>query len=769
MCTPNSTCANTEGGYDCPCDTGYSANAESGTCDDINECEAGTATCTQNSICTNTEGGYDCLCDTGYSANAESGTCDDINECEAGTATCTQNSICTNTEGGYDCLCDTGYSANAESGTCDDINECETNSFECPQDLGCVNTNGGYDCACAPIGTPPIVELFAPTRGEVIQGTPGQGAVALSATVSDSGVGLASVKLNGVSIEVIEGALDIELDQQLDTKWGLNTVVLTAQDVCGNTSDFVSSFLHSESYFPPFASPDAAASHDSMTLRVGQALIDDGDRNDVDDLATFAEVSAQSLDLNASVPDIIGVDPDANGDGRIDSATYSCGLWTEINQMTGYKITRNGVVTYRSPNINYLRILPETDRLALSMRVGNIDIPLHVQGHRDLGCLGETEVSVYGFLSISSVRIFLSYEVALDDNEVRLIRPAITYDIDGLYIDLDFGRLDFVDFLVNSMIDTIVEVTEQSIADEFSNLVESEITPVFEGFLQGVGFGPLASNCSGGCELDFEFALNELNVVQGQGQLDSFRFGFFSQAYPPEFAPWFPAESTLGSIRHVSAEASPQDTDSDFAATLEDNLFNQMFWSVWAQGALEFTEEMTIAWLPEDGATYALTLSHLLPPVFMPTDLATGLQIGFGDIHLKGTKAGVDGSDPTQIDLFVTVLAPGFVEGAEREGAEGSSLNCTLAEQAQWAVNWAPTGDHNLGVEQTDELLGMVLGTALADTLTKLCSAVPLPVIDLGGLTGLPSAAMLTVDNTSITRLEQAFELSGTMESPDAP
>ena len=33
---------------------------------DINECSAGTDMCASNSTCTNTEGGYNCSCDTGY-------------------------------------------------------------------------------------------------------------------------------------------------------------------------------------------------------------------------------------------------------------------------------------------------------------------------------------------------------------------------------------------------------------------------------------------------------------------------------------------------------------------------------------------------------------------------------------------------------------------------------------------------------------------------------------------------------------------------------
>ena len=35
-------------------------------CIDIDECSAGIDICASNATCTNTEGGYNCSCDTGY-------------------------------------------------------------------------------------------------------------------------------------------------------------------------------------------------------------------------------------------------------------------------------------------------------------------------------------------------------------------------------------------------------------------------------------------------------------------------------------------------------------------------------------------------------------------------------------------------------------------------------------------------------------------------------------------------------------------------------
>ena len=38
-------------------------------CTDINECISGSAECHNNATCTNTDGSYECTCDTGFSGD----------------------------------------------------------------------------------------------------------------------------------------------------------------------------------------------------------------------------------------------------------------------------------------------------------------------------------------------------------------------------------------------------------------------------------------------------------------------------------------------------------------------------------------------------------------------------------------------------------------------------------------------------------------------------------------------------------------------------
>ena len=72
-------------------------------------------------------------------------TCQDIDECTAGTATCNQN--CVNIIGGYYCTCNSGYRISATNPTvCEDIDECAYINGKC--DHSCLDVDGSYNCTC---------------------------------------------------------------------------------------------------------------------------------------------------------------------------------------------------------------------------------------------------------------------------------------------------------------------------------------------------------------------------------------------------------------------------------------------------------------------------------------------------------------------------------------------------------------------------------------------------------------------------------------------
>ncbi|WAR04750.1 MLP-like protein [Mya arenaria] len=195
VCPDNSQCRNTNGSFECNCNSGYVATADgtcqgwSGpTCDtDDNECSKPDICEDVLKTCTNTAGSYTCDCAAGYTINSD-GVCVDEDECLLGTDNCLQK--CTNIAGSFECGCFAGFSGTNNSCTqctnntygvqcnmtctceaanmdrCDpltgcvcsagwegvdcatDVNECALNTDNCTQDSTCTNTDGSFECPC---------------------------------------------------------------------------------------------------------------------------------------------------------------------------------------------------------------------------------------------------------------------------------------------------------------------------------------------------------------------------------------------------------------------------------------------------------------------------------------------------------------------------------------------------------------------------------------------------------------------------------------------
>ncbi|XP_019638459.1 PREDICTED: neurogenic locus notch homolog protein 1-like [Branchiostoma belcheri] len=111
---------------------------------DVDECTDGSHNCHQQATCTNTNGGFTCACNSGYSGNGVN--CTDVDECAEDSDNCHLQATCTNTDGGFTCACNSGYNGNGV--TCTDADECTDGSHNCHQQATCTNTDGGFTCAC---------------------------------------------------------------------------------------------------------------------------------------------------------------------------------------------------------------------------------------------------------------------------------------------------------------------------------------------------------------------------------------------------------------------------------------------------------------------------------------------------------------------------------------------------------------------------------------------------------------------------------------------
>ena len=94
-------------------------------CDDIDECATDDGGCDQT--CTNSEGDYECPCNSGFTLNANEMACDDIDEFATDNGGCDQTY--TKTDGDYECSCNSRFTLNADEMACNDIDECVIGCF----------------------------------------------------------------------------------------------------------------------------------------------------------------------------------------------------------------------------------------------------------------------------------------------------------------------------------------------------------------------------------------------------------------------------------------------------------------------------------------------------------------------------------------------------------------------------------------------------------------------------------------------------------------
>jgi len=151
-------CQNNIGGYFCgDCPSGFS-NDGLYECMDIDECAEGKDLCSKNParMCMNTWGSYTCGdCPVTYTNDGLYNCTKDAevsNPCTDNTHLCKPPRNCSFSTGSAVCLnCPTGYKNNGPY-ECTDADECTEGTHKCSIQRSCSNIEGGYQCANCPSG-----------------------------------------------------------------------------------------------------------------------------------------------------------------------------------------------------------------------------------------------------------------------------------------------------------------------------------------------------------------------------------------------------------------------------------------------------------------------------------------------------------------------------------------------------------------------------------------------------------------------------------------
>ncbi|MBR59410.1 MAG: hypothetical protein CMH54_15525 [Myxococcales bacterium] len=128
-----------------PCDPGFVLDDDLG-CVDIDECSDESHNCSPDGTCTNTPGGFECACNEGYSGDGVD--CTSLDACSPDSDDCGVHASCVVLgEGGLGCLCDPGYSGDGQD--CTDIDECSLDLHNCDPNAFCTNMPGDFLCTCS--------------------------------------------------------------------------------------------------------------------------------------------------------------------------------------------------------------------------------------------------------------------------------------------------------------------------------------------------------------------------------------------------------------------------------------------------------------------------------------------------------------------------------------------------------------------------------------------------------------------------------------------
>ena len=175
--------------------------------------------------------------------------------------------------------------------------------------------------------TPPEVSVISPARASMITQLGYETADTLvNFEVVDLFSAVTSVSLNDEPIALEEDELVHALVTNTSTDWGLNVLRFSASDACGNTRQTVQSFLRSPSYYDATVESDSGARvANGIVSQFNQSVFDDGNRADVDDLATLAETVMRQTDFDGLISNPVAHSDgfDSNNDGFRDQQTFT--------------------------------------------------------------------------------------------------------------------------------------------------------------------------------------------------------------------------------------------------------------------------------------------------------------------------------------------------------------------------------------------------------------------------------------------------------------
>ncbi|MEE2960546.1 MAG: Ig-like domain-containing protein [Myxococcota bacterium] len=634
----------------------------------------------------------------------------------------------------------------------------------------------------------PIIELTSPHRSEMVEsGTYADSTISVQGRAQDLISPITSLILNEDELPVGSTSLTTTINTSNLSPWGISVLHAVATDSCGNIGTLVQSYTRSPSYYAAATTPDPEATiPNGVITQLNQPILDDGDRSDLTDIASFSQAVLKTINLDKSVQTPMN--------DSVTSKKCSCSwpLQSITTENTGFRVTKTGTMTYDDILIDTLST--QEGQLSLGGTIRNLELPINVHGVLHEGCAlvcinrGVVDGDVGGAIKANSISIHADIAVTHENGVPSVSFSAINIQFENLYLDISWGLLEIMGSQLDDLVFNLLNEFETTIEATLSAQLPAKLTPM----LQDTFASTQMTSCISTPE-PFDFNLHVVSGIQDLHCMDEPGVGgihtqLYTQVYPSVRGDNISSHAK-GAIRQEHVTWSAMDTDGahEFSVGIKDDLINQTLWAVWYAGGMDIpnvleafpmdipntddlgfsaTDAMDMGFTVEE---MSLSMKAHSPPVLMPSRDGALTQMGVGDMEVAAS---------------VTIANIGTI-GMSMYLSSVLGMNMALDQKTN-QLQARFDDDYQFGIQiesvqiplvenipdiagHLSQIVNQVMKCIIPVILGNAIAEVPLPTLDVGGIAGLPQAEVWAIDNGVIDRTDGGFGLSGSIMSVVSP
>ena len=640
----------------------------------------------------------------------EAAECDDKNPCT--------KDLCTDGECAYELFpsdCDDGDACTTDDACVN--GDCVGTPLDCADGDDCTKDTC-KDGACVNdfLDTPACsihVTIHYPPRGATLWDDK---VLNVTGTVTSQGQPITEATLNGHPIDVDESG---DFQAVTEAGVGLNLVTVNVKDAEGRTGRGLRAYLFGEGIQPPGDPDDVEAFEDGSLIWLDQAVLDDDDTADLDDVATLAWTVLSNYDLNQFIPHPLfaeGEGPDfawCEWDVDIDNVLYTVGP-LDLDAVQG--------------------------GLALSATLTDLSA--------EFSAVADWCPDAIGVIYADLVSIDAEISIALGGNgafDLDLVSVDVT--IDGISVDITEGTGAYFDWLVNWFDGTISTLIEENL----ETYLPESVIPMLDALLtEFTSYDleipiPAIPGATVGTPLQLSVWPSAVDFVEG-GVFVDLDIGVAAKKLVGHLSP--------GSILRDDCEGKDPGSftlpaqDIVEAALMED-LVNQLLFALWWGGHMNvtLTNEVLGPVVEQFGITaLVLQVDPYLPPVITTCAAENGIEVQIGGLNLWASLDMGGGTGELELFGHIRVEAePVLTVGPDGLNHVGIKV-ISVEELAAEVISSEGVVDGMDGL--VEELLKVAIVDFLIDDyLSEVLSAYPIPAVDLGDfIPGVPVGSEVTFD-----------------------